>query len=60
MLPLSGEATRRRLSTRQARTVQKLTAATVEELRDGGYDGLTVRNVARRAGVAPADCLCRR
>jgi AcrR family transcriptional regulator len=26
----------------------------VEELREVGYDGLTVRNVARRAGVAPA------
>jgi AcrR family transcriptional regulator len=28
--------------------------ATVTELRAGGYDGLTVRNAARRAGVAPA------
>jgi AcrR family transcriptional regulator len=54
VVPLSDESTRRRLSTRQARTVQKLTAAVVEELRAVGYDGLTVRNVARRAGVAPA------
>jgi AcrR family transcriptional regulator len=54
VVPLSEESTRRRLSSRQARTVQKLTAAAVEELRAVGYDGLTVRNVARRAGVAPA------
>lgn len=51
---LSHEAPRRRLSTRQAETVHKLTVATVEELRVEGFDGLTVRNVARRAGVAPA------
>jgi AcrR family transcriptional regulator len=34
--------------------VARLTEAAVAELRVGGYDGLTVRNVARRAGVAPA------
>jgi len=50
----STESTRRRLSAKQAATVQRLTAATVEELRRDGYDGLTVRNVARAAGVAPA------
>lgn len=48
------EATRRRLSSRQAGTVVRLTEAAVEELRAAGYDGLTVRTVARRAGVAPA------
>lgn len=48
------EAPRRRLSARQADTVDRLTAATVEELRARGYAGLTVRNVAGRAGVAPA------
>jgi AcrR family transcriptional regulator len=53
-LPASTEATRRHLSSRQARTVSRLTEAAVEELRDTGYDGLTVRNVARRAGVAAA------
>lgn len=47
-------ATRRHLSERQADTVQRLADATVAEVRDTGYDGLTVRNVARRAGVAPA------
>ncbi|CAN5517653.1 TetR/AcrR family transcriptional regulator [soil metagenome] len=53
-VPHSTESTRRRLSTKQAQTVQKLVVAAVEELREQGYDGLTVRNVARRAGVAPA------
>jgi AcrR family transcriptional regulator len=48
------EATRRRLSARQAETVRHLADATVAELADTGYDRLTVRNVARRAGVAPA------
>ena len=48
------EATRRHLTERQAQTVQGLAEAAVDELRDVGYDGLTVRNVARRAGVAPA------
>lgn len=48
------EATRRRLSARQAGTVERLTAAAVDELREHSYDGLTVRNVAARAGVAPA------
>ena len=53
-VPASAEATRRRLSSRQVRTVGRLTEAAVTELRAGGYDNLTVRNVARRAGVAPA------
>ena len=48
------EATRRHLSARQADTVDRLTAAAVDELREQSYDGLTVRNVAARAGVAPA------
>lgn len=47
-------APRRHLSERQAATVGGLLDAAVEELRSVGYDGLTVRNVARRAGVAPA------
>lgn len=48
------EATRRVLSPRQARTVQALVEAALEELRSAGYEELTVRSVARRAGVAPA------
>jgi AcrR family transcriptional regulator len=48
------EPVRRHLSERQADTVTRLTDAAVEEVRGTGYEGLTVRNVARRAGVAPA------
>ncbi|GAA3213018.1 helix-turn-helix domain-containing protein [Actinocorallia longicatena] len=48
------ESTRRRLTDRQADTVRRLTEAAVAEVRETGYEGLTVRNVARRAGVAPA------
>lgn len=48
------EPTRRRLTERQGDTVRRLTDAAVEEVRDSGSEGLTVRNVARRAGVAPA------
>ena len=47
-------ATRRHLSARQARTVHRLTEAAVDELAERGYAGLTVRGVAKRAGVAPA------
>jgi AcrR family transcriptional regulator len=36
------------------RRVDALLAATLEELRAHGYEGLTVRNAARRAGLAPA------
>jgi len=52
------EPTRRHLtatlSPKQAATVDKVADAVVDELRAVGYDGLTVRNVAKRAGVAPA------
>jgi AcrR family transcriptional regulator len=48
------EPTRRGLDGRQADRVDALVDATVAELRAHGYDGLTVRNAARRAGVAPA------
>jgi AcrR family transcriptional regulator len=50
----AGEATRRRLTGRQAATVQRLADALVSELAEVSYDALTVRNVARRAGVSPA------
>src|SRR5664279_2912947 len=43
------EATRRRLTARQAEVVMQLV-----EAHEVGYAGLTVRTVARRAGVAPA------
>jgi AcrR family transcriptional regulator len=48
------EPARRDLGGRQADRVDALVEATVTELRAHGYDGLTVRNAARRAGVAPA------
>jgi len=54
MSSVTREPVRRHLSERQADTVARLTDAAVEEVRSTAYEGLTVRNVARRAGVAPA------
>ena len=48
------EATRRRLTPRQAEVVAKLVQSAEEETEEVGYAGVTVRGVARRAGVAPA------
>jgi AcrR family transcriptional regulator len=48
------EATRRQLNARQAETVERVVAAAQDELREVGFDGLTVRSVAHRARVAPA------
>jgi AcrR family transcriptional regulator len=48
------EPTRRLLTPRQADTVHRLTEAGVEEVRQSGYEGLSIRDVARRAGVAAA------
>ena len=48
------EASRRRLTERQVLVVEQLVSAAAAEARERGYDGLTVRTVARRAGVAPA------
>ncbi|MGZ4681008.1 MAG: TetR/AcrR family transcriptional regulator [Acidimicrobiales bacterium] len=48
------EATRRLHSERQVDAVQRLVDASADELEANGYEGLTVRNVARRAGMAPA------
>src|SRR5690606_37273408 len=47
-------APRKHLSDRQARTVAKLVDAAAEEVVAIGFANLTVRNVAKRAGVAPA------
>lgn len=52
--PIAQESTRRRLSAQQAETVVRLTDAAVEVLNEDGFEGLTVRAVAKRAGVAPA------
>jgi AcrR family transcriptional regulator len=51
---LAAEASRRRLTVRQAVVVEQLVDAAADEARAEGYEGVTVRTVARRAGVAPA------
>jgi AcrR family transcriptional regulator len=51
---VAAEETRRRLTARQAAVVEQLIDAAAEEARRHGYEGLSVRGVARRAGVAPA------
>jgi len=51
---VAAEASRRRLTVRQAAVVEQLLEAAADETRAQGYEGVTVRNVARRAGVAPA------
>jgi AcrR family transcriptional regulator len=45
---------RRQLSGRNPEMVARLLDAAVAEVAATGYDGLTVRNVARAAGVSPA------
>ncbi|WP_345343455.1 helix-turn-helix domain-containing protein [Rhodococcus olei] len=50
----SFESTRRRLTPKQAETVDRLCAAAVDVLREEDFAGLTVRTVAARAGVGPA------
>ncbi|MFI1463363.1 TetR/AcrR family transcriptional regulator [Nocardia carnea] len=52
--PLVVEATRRRLSAKQADTVDKLTKAAVEVLTREGFAGMTIRMVAAAAGVGTA------
>ncbi|MEY2568194.1 MAG: hypothetical protein QOE35_2723 [Actinomycetota bacterium] len=51
---VSTEPARRHLQGRQADKVERLVGAALQEVRATGYDGFTVRNAARRAGVAPA------
>ncbi len=48
------EATRRRLTEKQADTVDRLTRAALEVLSRQGFAGLTVRMVAAAAGVGTA------
>ncbi len=52
--PLAHEAPRRWLTERQAGAVDQLVGAAEAEVEASGYDGLSVRAIARRAGVAPA------
>lgn len=51
---MSFESTRRRLTPKQAETVNRLCEAAVQVLREDDFTGLTVRAVASRAGVGPA------
>ena len=48
------EATRRHLSPRQAGLVDRIVEAAGSEARELGYEKMSVRGAARRAGVAPA------
>ncbi|MEI8050307.1 MAG: TetR/AcrR family transcriptional regulator [Actinomycetes bacterium] len=48
------ETRRRQLTDRQVEAIDLLIHATEAEVDETGYDGLSVRGVARRAGVAPA------
>jgi len=52
--PTAAASPRRVLSARQANRLERLVDAAVEELRAHGYEGLTVRAVATRCGVAAA------
>ncbi|WP_328289773.1 TetR/AcrR family transcriptional regulator [Nocardia aurantiaca] len=51
---MSMEATRRRLTEKQADTVDRLTRAAMDVLSREGFAGLTVRMVAAQAGVGTA------
>jgi TetR/AcrR family transcriptional regulator, cholesterol catabolism regulator len=48
------ESTRRRLTPKQAETIQRLSNAAVQVLRRDGFSGLTIRLVAAEAGVGAA------
>jgi AcrR family transcriptional regulator len=48
------QAPRPELTARQSAQVERLVHAGLVEIRKSGYAGLTVRNVAARAGVVPA------
>src|ERR1700733_13704499 len=52
--PLVTEPTRRLLTARQADTVRRLTEAGIAEIAESGYQSLSIREVAKRAGVAAA------
>lgn len=53
-IPRQTPSPRRMLSARQAIRLDRLVEAAAEELREQGYEGLTVRAVATRCGVAAA------
>jgi AcrR family transcriptional regulator len=52
--PAAVEAPRRHLTERQAELVERLVSAAAQEVEDKEYGSITVRSIAKRAGVAPA------
>jgi AcrR family transcriptional regulator len=50
----AAEETRRRLTPRQAANITRVIQAAGMEARVHGYEGMSVRSAAKRAGVAPA------
>jgi AcrR family transcriptional regulator len=48
------ETPRRHLTSRQTAVVDRLVAAAADEVEEHAYDGITVRSIAKRAGVSPA------
>jgi AcrR family transcriptional regulator len=52
--PVARESTRRRLTAKQADTVDRLGLAAIEVLSREGFSGLTIRMVAAEAGVGAA------
>jgi TetR/AcrR family transcriptional regulator, cholesterol catabolism regulator len=52
--PVARESTRRRLTAKQASTVDRLGHAAIEVLSREGFSGLTIRMVAAQAGVGTA------
>ena len=53
-MPSAMEAPRRHLTERQVELVQRLVEAAAEEVAEHGYGPITVRSIAKRAGVATA------
>ena len=53
-MTVAPEVPRRQLTDRQVESIDALLAAAEAEVEEAGYDGLSVRSVARRAGVASA------
>ncbi len=51
---LAEQPARRLLSERQTSVMERLVAAAAEEAEERGYADISVRTIARRAGVAPA------
>ncbi len=52
--PGSGQPARRHVSERQAEVMERLVAAAAQEAEDRAYGDITMRTIAKRAGLAPA------